>query len=205
MKENESGGEWFEDLPRTGLIYQLIDDVKASESRETRIQALKALGESGDPRAVRPIIECTDDNNMEIRKYATEGLLKLRSPRGVDALNARLMDKTEACTTRKIAADALGEIRSRRAMELLIECLRNREEDLSIREYVARILARTKSDRAYDALQCCRGENSGMSAIADEVLQAFENTTTDNMQNSWDIGNSVSGNHTVKEGTAFRR
>jgi HEAT repeat protein len=205
MNENGTGGEWFEELPRTGRIYQLMDEVQLSERKDTRIQALKALGESGDPRAVRPLIECAGDEEAEIRKYATEGLFKLHSPRGVDALNARLTDKQEEGATRRMAAEAMMEIRSQHAVELLISCLLDREENLPIREYVAILLARIKSDKALHALQRCSGEDSEMGAIAENALKKYATTSSNNLQGSWSIRNSTSENHTVKEGAAFRR
>jgi HEAT repeat protein len=206
MRENGAGGEWFEKQPRTGRIYQLIENSKGSERSEARIRALKALGESEDPRAVRPLIEYTKDDAAEIRRYATEGLFKLRSARGVDALHDRLRDKNEECATRKLAADALGEIKSHRAIEILIECLMNSQEDRSVREYVATVLARTRTEKARWALiRCCGGEDSAIGPAAAEALHTLDVTLSDAEQRTWSMQNSPIGNHPVKEGTTFSR
>jgi hypothetical protein len=205
MNESGSGREWFEELPHTGRIYQLIEDSKVSERRETRIRALRALGESEDPRAVRPLIEYTRDDASEIRRFATEGLYKLRSARGVEALHERLKEKQEEWGTRKLAADALGEIRSHRAVEILAECLLNREEDLSLREYVAGILARTATETARRALvQCCDEEGSPMGNVAEEALRTLDTSSSDERRD-WSLQNSPMENHLIKEGAALRR
>jgi hypothetical protein len=206
MSENESGGEWFEELPRTGRIYQLIENSKISEGRESRIRALQALGESEDPRAVRPLVEYTRDDTAEIRRYATEGLFKLRSARGVDALHDRLRDKNEEGVTRKLAADALGEIRSHHAVDILIECLLNKEEDLSIREYVATVLARTRTEKARRTLlQCCSEKDSAIGTTAEKALHTLDRTPPDVAHHSWSMPKSRLNNHPIIEGAAFRR
>jgi HEAT repeat protein len=205
MNENGSGGEWFDDLPRTGRIYQLIERSGESERRETRIRALRALGESEDPRAVRPLVKCTYDDAAEIRRYATEGLLKLRSARGADALHDRLRDKNEEWATRKLAADALGEIRSHYAIEILIECLLNRQEDLSIREYVAMVLAHTRTEKGRRALvQCCDGSDSAIANAAGAALHAFDATPSEAKQENWSMQNTPMKNTQVKGEAAFR-
>jgi HEAT repeat protein len=206
MSENGSGGEWFEELPHTGRIYQLIEDSKVSERRETRIRALRALGESEDPRAVRPLVEYTHDDASEIRRFATEGLYKLRSARGVEALYERVKDRQEEWGTRKLAADALGEIRSHRAVEILAECLLNGEEDLSIREYVAGVLARTATETARRALVRSRDEegSSPMGNVAEEALRTLDTSSSDK-QRDWSLQNSSTENHPIKEGAAIKR
>jgi HEAT repeat protein len=175
MSEDTSDGRWFEGLPRSGYIYQVIDRTKASERRETRIRALKALGGSDDPRAVLPLVECTRDEAAEIRRYATRGLYRLRSARGVEALHERLKERTEEWVTRKLAADALGEIRSHRATEVLIERLQDREEDVSIREYVALVLGRTRTETARYALrQCYRDAGPSLQRSIEDALGMFD-------------------------------
>jgi HEAT repeat protein len=206
MSENGLGGEWFEGLPRTGRIYQLIERSQVSERRETRIRALRALGESEDPRAVYPLVECTNDDAADIRRYATEGLFRLRSVRGVEALHDRLKDGKEVWITRRLAADALGEIRSQRAIEILVQCLQDREEDPSLREYVAMVLARTRSEIARQALmQCCSEESTAVGKAAGEALHTFDTNPTFVEEMNWPIQNTFIESHQVKEGVAFRR
>ncbi len=70
--------EWDSSLPKTGMIYQLIEKSMDDRSPKERIWAITALGNSGDPRAVRSLINCCHDQSPEIRVRAIEGLQSLR-------------------------------------------------------------------------------------------------------------------------------
>jgi len=171
MGEERLKGEWFNDMPRSEWIYRLIERLRGQEKEDSRIRALIALGESGDPRAVRPLIECSYDENAVIRRYATEGLFRLRSVRGVEALSHRLKDENEDRKTRKRAAEALGEIRSYSALEVLIERLEDYGEDPSIRIFAAEALARAGTKRTFQILQgCLEDENPSVREAAEEAL-----------------------------------
>jgi HEAT repeat protein len=206
MSKEGSGGEWFEELPHEGRIYQLIERSRGSEQVETRILALRALGESGDPRAVRPLIDCTDDKNAEIRKYATEALLKLHSARGVEALNGRLKDRREGWATRKLAADALGEIRSHRALEVLSDLLQDASEDLTVREYVATVLARTGTETGRHALERCRSDESPtLRKIAEDALSTSDFSSRPIGVKNWITHNGSTSSHKMRERAGFRQ
>ena len=128
----ESTGEWFSALPCTGRIYRLIEEAGDATNTQNRLSAMNILGESGDPRAVRPLAACCSDPDPVIRLHATEALRKLRSGRAVDALVMRLKDKNEQPLTRQRAADALASIRSYSAIEGLNDCSLDAEEELSL-------------------------------------------------------------------------
>jgi hypothetical protein len=81
-----SGDQWFSSRVRTGGIYRLIDAALKEGSREARIEAIVHLGESRDPRAVYPLIECCGDSDPSIRRFAIEALGKIGSGRAVDVL-----------------------------------------------------------------------------------------------------------------------
>ena len=80
-------------LPKAGGVYRLINGTMGERSQKERINAVIALGQSDDPRAVRPLMDCCNDSDALIRRHATEALLKLRSGRAVDVLIERLKDK----------------------------------------------------------------------------------------------------------------
>ncbi len=136
-------GEWFNTMPTTGRIYRLIDDAMDVSNSRSRQDAINALGTSGDPRAVRPLVGCCNDTDPEIRRHATIALLKLRSGRSVIALVERLKDRDEQMVTRQHAADALAAIRSYGAMNSLRERSLDPDEDPDIRSYVGLVLERT--------------------------------------------------------------
>lgn len=135
--------EGLEDsLTGTEGIYRLIEKTMNSRSTRVRIWAITALGNSGDPRAVRSLIACCQDRDPEIRIRAIEGLKNLRSGRSVEALADRLRDRDELPEIRQRAAATLATIRSFGA----IRELRNRQtdtmEDEAIRVFVGKELDR---------------------------------------------------------------
>lgn len=130
-------------MPTTGRIYRLIEDALDVSNARIRQDAINALGTSGDPRAVRPLVDCCNDTDPEIRRHATVALLKLRSGRAVNVLVERLKDKNEAMVTRQHAADALAAIRSYGAMNSLRDRSVDPEEDPAIRSYVVHVLERS--------------------------------------------------------------
>jgi HEAT repeat protein len=136
--------EWFSSLPKTGGIYRLINGTMGDRSRNERIGAVIALGESGDPRAVRPLMDCCSDPDALIRRHATEALLKLKSGRAVHVLIERLMDKNEEPSTRVQAAAALAAIRSFSAIEALRDLYADADEDPALRSLVAEELHRVR-------------------------------------------------------------
>ena len=156
--------EWFSSLPKTGGIYRLINGTMGDRIRNERIGAVIALGESADPRAVRPLMDCCSDPDASIRKHATEALLKLKSGRSVYVLIGRMNDKNEEPVTANIsqgklatleaiikkkptrerAAAALASIRSFSAIEALRALYADADEDPALRSLVAEELHRVR-------------------------------------------------------------
>jgi HEAT repeat protein len=198
------GGEWFEELPHTGWIYQQIERTGIQERKETRIRSLTMLGESGDPRAVSPLIKCSTDDSPDIRRHATKALMKLQSARGVEALSNRLKDAGEEWATRKLAADALGEIRSHGAIESLIACLEDPSEDPAIRIHVASVLAKTGTEIAWCALQQCHEDASpAVRKATEEALRTFDISAHTSSQKSW--SSLPAGQEQAGGGAGYRR
>jgi HEAT repeat protein len=136
--------EWFSSLPKTGGIYRLIDQTMSGWNKKERISAVIALGESGDPRAVYPVMDCCSDKDAEIRQHAISALFKLKSGRAVRVLIERLKDKSEQVLTRKCAAAALAEIRSYSAVEGLKAQLQDADDDPVIQSYITEVLGLKK-------------------------------------------------------------
>jgi HEAT repeat protein len=144
MCAEESIGEWSGPLPGQGGIYRLIAEASGEMGQQLRSGAVIALGDSGDPRAVRPLVQCCSDEDPEIRRHATDALFKLRSGRAVHALIERIKDKREQADTRRRAAAALAAIRTYSAIEGLRDRIFDGNEDPAFRSYVAEMLGRMR-------------------------------------------------------------
>jgi HEAT repeat protein len=144
MIAERSVDEWFSSLPKTSGIYRLINGTMGDRGEKERIRAVIALGESDDPRAVRPLMDCCADKDPQIRLHATEALLKLRSGRAVFVLVERLRDKNEHLVTRERAAAALAAVRSYTAIEGLRDLYSDTDEDPALRSFVAEELHRIR-------------------------------------------------------------
>jgi HEAT repeat protein len=136
MITNRMADELEDSLSKTDGIYRLIEKTTNSGSQKVRIWAIVALGNSGDPRAVRSLIDCCKDQDPEIRLRAIEGLHNLRSGRAVDVLIDRLRDKGELPETRQRAAAALATIRSYSAIQELRIRNADTDEDGVLRSFI---------------------------------------------------------------------
>jgi HEAT repeat protein len=145
MIADRSVDEWFSSLPKTNGIYRIIEKTMDEKSQKERIWAVIALGESGDPRAVRPLIDCCRDRDPEIRGHAIGALHKLKSGRAVSVLIDRLKDKREQPEIRRHAAEALAEIRSSSAIEGLREMLSDADAEPALHSYIAGVLGQKGS------------------------------------------------------------
>ena len=125
--------EWYSSLPHSGGIYDLIYTAVSSTGTADRLRAVVALGKSGDPRAVRPLVDLLNDSDEEIRLSATTSLGSLKSGRPVDELVGRLRDRSEQMVIREQAAVALAAIRSTGALRGLREFAQDEDEDPVLR------------------------------------------------------------------------
>jgi HEAT repeat protein len=128
--------DWLRSLPETDGIYPIIEKTRVDRDLKERIAAIIELGNSRDPRAVQPLINCCRDKDPEIRLRATEGLQNLRNDRSVEVLIERLRDKRELYETRKRAVVALATIRSYRAIQELKNTLVDSHENAAIRSLI---------------------------------------------------------------------
>ncbi|MDD1716189.1 MAG: HEAT repeat domain-containing protein [Methanolinea sp.] len=143
MSVDGSGGQWFSSLLRTGRIYRLIDTALGQGNREERISAIIQLGRSGDPRAVRPLVDCCREGDPAIRRSAIEALGEIGSGRAVDVLIERLDDPGEDPGIRMSAASALATIRNDRALSEVKARVSNPDIDPALRSAIEEMLDRT--------------------------------------------------------------
>jgi HEAT repeat protein len=136
----QQDGEWYNSFPSRGEIYDLIYTAISGTGTTDRLQAVVALGKSGDPRAVRPLVDLLGDEDGEIRLSATIALGSLKSGRPVDELVGRLRDRSELMVIREQAAVAIIAIRSTGALRGLREFILDEDEDPGIRLYAGNLL-----------------------------------------------------------------
>ena len=130
--ERDVGG-WNEAVAGRGAVYDLAyASVHATETAE-RLRAVEGLGKTGDPRAVRPLMDLLEDTDRAIRLAATKELGHLKSGRPVDDLIGRLRDKSEQDEIRNQAIVSLAAIRSTGALRGLKEFAADEEESAVLR------------------------------------------------------------------------
>jgi HEAT repeat protein len=100
---------------------------------QVRAEAAMALGETGDERAVVPLIEALRDDVREVRLNAAWALGEIGDERATEPLVAALNDQVRE--VRCVVAIALGKIGDDRAVGPLKEALK--EEDLGASEVSA--------------------------------------------------------------------
>jgi HEAT repeat protein len=132
--------EWYNSFPRKGAIYDLAYAAVSGSGREGRLRAVVALGKSGDPRAVRPLMDLAADSDPEIRASVISALGGLKSGRSVEVLIGHLRDRDEQPDIRQAAAAALAAVRSTGAIRSLKEFVADEEEDPAIRSAAKSIL-----------------------------------------------------------------
>jgi len=132
-----------------------------SKDFAVRLMAIRKLGESKNPRAVKPLIAALKDDDEDVRE-AAEGALERIDPNWTKSETAKeavptfiegLKDTSSA--VREVAAERLGRIGGARALEALVGAL---EDDSSgVRKAVEKGLERidpdwTKSETAKEAV-----------------------------------------------------
>jgi HEAT repeat protein len=113
-----------------------------------RQRAAISLGNTGDARAVQPLIQALQDEDDFVRSFAARGLGNLRDPKAVDSLIKALGDKD--LLVRRAAAQALGSIGDAEAVPPLLEKLASGE--VLVQRAAADALGALKDPRALDPL-----------------------------------------------------
>jgi HEAT repeat protein len=98
------------------------DVIKAlhNDDEEVREEAVRALGELNDPRAVEPLISILNDDNRYIRREAAKSLGRIGDERAIIPLINGLKDEDRY--GREGAAEGLGEM-GEKAVEPLIDAM----------------------------------------------------------------------------------
>lgn len=128
--------ERYDQLMSSDEVYRLIAKTGEGHPSTVRVDAIGGLGGSCDPRAVRPLMECCNDENPDIRRSATDALCRLKSPRAVGTLIGRMCDRNELMETRKLAASGLAAVKGFAATEGLKAIVLDEGEDPDFRNFV---------------------------------------------------------------------
>jgi HEAT repeat protein/Tfp pilus assembly protein PilF len=134
-------------LGTKGAIDFLIRKLSAVD-KDFRANAARALGESGDKRAVAPLIKAFQDKRISLN-YDAEALGKIGGEEALQFLLQALKEQEEG--SRKGAAGALGWTKDLRAVDPLIHLLIN-DKDQFVRSNSASALARIGDKRAVEPL-----------------------------------------------------
>lgn len=168
-----------------GLLSSLfkvnVEDMKAKKDTEglirclknkrnifVRIDAARALGDLGDPKAIDPLVEALKDKFRPVREAAAEALGKLGGdPRGVEAFLDFL--KNSSSMVREEGAAALGKIGHRSAAEALIQVIN--DESFFVRLSAVISLGKVGDSGATEPLtQCLKDEDKDIREAASSAL-----------------------------------
>ena len=140
-------------------VQPLIAVVK-DKNITVRKNAIEALGEIKDARAVDTLIVSLKDENPDIRKNAAEALGKIRDIRAIDALVTALKDKKSSVQESSKAAikNTLQQLKDKRAIEPLITLLNH--DDPAIRHFAAEALVGIPDPRVSDHLILALKDNN---------------------------------------------
>jgi len=133
-------GAWYEAAPGKGIVYDLSSAALSAPDTVGRLRAVAGLGKTGDPRAVRPLMDLVSDSDPAIRRGAIAALAELKSGRPVEVLLERLRDRKEEAEIRHLAAETLAAIRSTGAVRGLREFSADPGEDEELRARVGGLL-----------------------------------------------------------------
>lgn len=106
-----------------------------------------ALGEIGDRKAIKPLISCLRDNNLQIRVSAASSLCKMGEEVVEPLLEALRESRPEV---REACAGALGQIGDKRAVEPLIKLLS--DKNFTVRKAATWALGRIDDERTLKPL-----------------------------------------------------
>jgi HEAT repeat protein len=133
-----SGSPWYE-LTHDRLIQPVLESNRAFRLSKIYMLAgidksqlptrIELIGNSGDERAVEPLMPFIGSDEPGIRRAAIRALGRLKSPKAV----ARILEvlKDDESTAREEAVIALGEIGDPRAVDPLIKALQDPSEKIA--------------------------------------------------------------------------
>jgi HEAT repeat protein len=131
--------------PAVDSLLAIVQD--RSRPVETRAMAAQALGQIGDPRAVKAVASLLKDERLGVRRNAALALSQMGEPAVEDLLQAA---SSSDPATREIILEALGRVQSTRAIERVVEALG--DSSGPVRSSAVRALGETSSERAVQPL-----------------------------------------------------
>lgn len=132
-----------------------------------REDAALALGESRDPRGVRPLIEALRDSDKAVQTAATSALTSIGEPAVVD-LASCLRDPD--LSVQEAAAAVLSSIADERVIDPLMSALLS--EDWVVRMHASRAIGRLANPKALDTLVLLLQDK--VPAVRDEAMAALK-------------------------------
>ena len=133
-----------------------------------REDAAVALGESGDPRGVQPLIEALRDSDRAVRTAATSALTSIGEPAVIDLGNC-LRDSD--LSVQEAAASILSSIADDRVVDVLLSALVS--EDWVVRMHASKAIGRLASPQAVGTLVLLLQDR--VPAVRDEAMVALKN------------------------------
>jgi HEAT repeat protein len=88
----------------------VLEKLAASADNDTKLHAVKALGETGDPSVIPTLRQTLKDPDPNVRGWSVIGLGNLKDPGSVAALQAIAADNNELPSVRSAATSALAHI-----------------------------------------------------------------------------------------------
>jgi len=153
-------------MSKTTGIKPFIINLKRLDSglRQVRQAAAQSLGQSGDPRAVEPLIHALGDRDNNVRQAAAQALRQLGNARTVDPLIRAL--ENWSMDVRQEAAQVLGQLGDTRAVGPLIHILGDGSK--SERQIVAQALGQLGEGTFADAiLAALNGKPQALAKLKD--------------------------------------
>lgn len=128
---------------------ELVEKLRDSSKEVVKASVVEAIGQLGDPRAVKPLIEALNDEEMLVRWNAIKGLARF----GEDAVAPllRALDTADRFKRRNVV-QALGELGGDESVDRLIRMLMFDESDQMVLVEVIRALDRIRDSRSLDPL-----------------------------------------------------
>ena len=116
-------------MKREQEVMALVEAIQGADDSE-RSKAVIALGQSGDQRAVEPLIALLKHENPRVRWGAIQALWRLKNLRSLAPLCSALKDEDDY--VRRAASYALGQLGDRQAIEPLLIALQDENAGVRI-------------------------------------------------------------------------
>ena len=155
----------FKAISKKRRVRGWIEDLR-NERAAVREQAAKALGETGDPKAVEPLIRTLADESSFVRLEATRALGKIGDSRAVESLIRALREDDQDVQRKTI--ESLGMIRDAKAVDVLMSFLKG--ENTVSRNLATEALVRIGKPAVNSLIEALKNEQTVVRSRAAEAL-----------------------------------